>query len=42
MEGLKLAERVKQLGLALNNSAFWSDPGKQAVASGKLAMVYYG
>ncbi|UUZ80379.1 extracellular solute-binding protein [Paenibacillus sp. P26] len=41
VEGLKLAQKVKQLGLALNNSAFWSDPGKQAVASGKLAMVYY-
>jgi multiple sugar transport system substrate-binding protein len=42
VEGLKLAQQVKQLGLAFNNSAFWSDPGKQAVASGKLAMVYYG
>lgn len=42
VEGLKLAQQVKQLGLAFNNSAFWSDPGKQAVASGKIAMVYYG
>lgn len=42
VEGLRLAQQVKQLGLAFNNSAFWSDPGKQAVASGKIAMVYYG
>ncbi|QYR21411.1 extracellular solute-binding protein [Paenibacillus sp. sptzw28] len=40
--GLDLAKKVKQLGLSFNNSAFWSDPGKQAVASGKIAMVYYG
>lgn len=40
-EGLDLAKRVKQLDLAFNNSAFWSDEGKQAVASGKIAMVYY-
>jgi multiple sugar transport system substrate-binding protein len=41
VQGLKLAQQVKQLGLAFNNSAFWSEPGKQAVASGKIAMVYY-
>lgn len=42
VEGLRLAQQVKQLGLALGTSAFWSDPGKQAVAAGKLAMYYEG
>ncbi|GMK38624.1 sugar ABC transporter substrate-binding protein [Paenibacillus sp. CCS19] len=41
VEGLKLAQQVKQLGLAFNDSAFWSEPGKQAIATGKIAMVYY-
>jgi multiple sugar transport system substrate-binding protein len=42
VEGLRLAQQVKQLGLALGTSAFWSDPGKQAVAAGKLAMYFEG
>ncbi len=41
IKGLDLAKRVKQLGLAMNES-FWSDKGKQMVNSGKLVMVYLG
>jgi multiple sugar transport system substrate-binding protein len=40
--GLDLAKKVKQLDLAFKNCALWCDPGKQALASGKIAMLYYG
>jgi multiple sugar transport system substrate-binding protein len=36
-----LAKKVQQLGLA-GNINFWDDKGTQAVASGKLAMVFMG
>jgi multiple sugar transport system substrate-binding protein len=35
------AKRIYQLGLS-GNINFWDDKGKQAVASGKLAMVFMG
>jgi multiple sugar transport system substrate-binding protein len=41
VEGLDLSKRFKQEKLA-SNIDFWSDEGTQAVASGKLAMVYLG
>lgn len=41
VEGLDLAKRFKQEKLA-SNIDFWSDEGTQAVASGKLSMVYLG
>lgn len=40
--GLDLAKKVKQLDLAFKDCALWCDPGKQALASGKIAMLYYG
>lgn len=39
--GLDLAKRFKQEKLA-SNIDFWSDEGSQAVASGRLAMVFLG
>lgn len=41
-DALDMVKKVKQLGLALNQSAFWSDEGKAATSTGKLAMVFYG
>jgi multiple sugar transport system substrate-binding protein len=40
-EGLRLAQQVKQLGLALNQR-IWTDQGKLALAAGKLAMLFMG
>lgn len=40
--GLDLAKKVKQLDLALKDCALWCDGGKQALATGKVAMLYYG
>ena len=39
---LDIVKQVRQLGLALNQSAFWSDEGQAATSTGKLAMVFYG
>lgn len=39
---LDMVKKVKQLGLAMNQSAFWSDEGKAATSTGKLAMIFYG
>jgi len=41
-EALDFAKEVKQLGLAMNQSAIWSDEGKALTSTGKVAMLFYG
>ena len=39
---LDLSKQIKQMGLALDQSSFWSDEGKAAMTGGKLLMVTFG
>lgn len=41
-QALDLSKKVKQLGLAMNKSAIWSDDGKALTSTGKVAMLFYG